>query len=111
MSRPKHTVYGGDAESRAVYRDSSELSPEVSLRLRNHSPSGFNWGYGGSGPAQLSIAILLDYYGNDAPELRYYQDFKFRVIASLPGDESWTLTGAEIEYAISQIIRDNSEVA
>ena len=31
--------------------------------IRNHSPSGFNWGYGGSGPAQLALAILADFLG------------------------------------------------
>lgn len=31
--------------------------------IRNHSPSGFEWGYGGSGPAQLALAILADYLG------------------------------------------------
>jgi hypothetical protein len=30
------------------------------LDLRNHSPTGFAWGYGGSGPSQLSLAILSD---------------------------------------------------
>ena len=28
------------------------LSPRPSWKLRNHSPDGFAWGYGGSGPAQ-----------------------------------------------------------
>lgn len=30
--------------------------------VRNHSPDGFEWGYGGSGPAQLSLAMLCDYF-------------------------------------------------
>lgn len=29
--------------------------------LCNHSPDGFEWGYGGSGPAQLALAILVDH--------------------------------------------------
>lgn len=29
--------------------------------LFNHSPDGFAWGYGGSGPAQLALAILADH--------------------------------------------------
>ena len=32
------------------------------LNIRNHSPTGFAWGYGGSGPAQLSLAILVDHF-------------------------------------------------
>ncbi|MCU4744613.1 DUF6166 domain-containing protein [Natronoglomus mannanivorans] len=38
-----------------------ELSPDRSLEVRNHGPTGFEWGYNGSGPAQLALAILLDY--------------------------------------------------
>jgi hypothetical protein len=30
-----------------------------------HSPDGFEWGYGGSGPADLALAILLDYFHED----------------------------------------------
>ena len=32
---------------------SCELRPRFDLR--NHSPAGFEWGYGGSGPAQLAL--------------------------------------------------------
>ena len=35
------------------------------LDLWNHSPTGFQWGYGGSGPAQLALALLADYLGDD----------------------------------------------
>jgi hypothetical protein len=31
--------------------------------IANHSPDGFEWGYGGSGPAQLALAILADCLG------------------------------------------------
>ena len=31
----------------------------LGLEVRNHSPKGFQWGYGGSGPAQLALAKLL----------------------------------------------------
>jgi hypothetical protein len=61
-----------------VYVDDKPLSPIPSQKIINHSPDGFNWGYGG--PAQLALAILLDYYG-DVDERRLYQSFKFRVIA------------------------------
>jgi len=30
------------------------------LDLVNHSPSGFEWSYGGSGPAQLALTLLAD---------------------------------------------------
>jgi hypothetical protein len=70
-----------------------------------HSPTGFEWGYGGSGPADLALALLLDALG-EASRLprscfgphsqaiadivdrtrawRLHQAFKWRVIARLP---------------------------
>ena len=68
------------------------------LDLRNHSPTGFEWGYGGSGPAQLALAILCDHVGDDRA-LNIYQEFKRRVIACLPSAE-WTLTTEEIDRVL-----------
>jgi hypothetical protein len=45
-----------------------------------HSPTGFEWGYGGSGPADLARALLLDATGSTEA----YMDFKWSVIANLP---------------------------
>lgn len=64
------------------------------LELRNHSPTGFAWGYGGSGPAQLALAILMDATGEQALALRFYQEFKFYFVAGW-GD-SWCITQAEV---------------
>ena len=62
----------------------AEILPWESQRLRKHSPDGFNWGYGGSGPAQLALALLLHYRKDKYFSVRWYQDFKWEVIASLP---------------------------
>ena len=48
------------------------------LDLDNHSPDGFAWGYGGSGPAQLALALLADALGDDAEALRLHMRFKWR---------------------------------
>jgi hypothetical protein len=62
--------------------------------LRNHSPDGFAWGYSGSGPAQLALALLADAAlqagWEDAIELAraHYQKFKAEVIASIPSRQS-----------------------
>lgn len=34
--------------------------------IRQHSPTGFGWGYGGSGPADLARSMLIDALGADA---------------------------------------------
>ena len=63
--------------------------------LQNHSPTGFAWGYGGSGPAQLALAMLADVTGDDATALRHYQRFKFDKIAPLPSGE-WEITAEQV---------------
>lgn len=67
--------------------------------LRNHSPDGFNWGYGGSGPAQLALALLADALGDDEKAQRLYQDFKFKVVGRLEGDK-WELSQEEILQSV-----------
>lgn len=71
------------SEGFSVYIGERLLSPEASQKLRNHSPCGFSWGYGGSGPAQLSLAILLEVSGDKEFALKYYQEFKEEVVARL----------------------------
>lgn len=85
-----------------------ELSTDASLKLFNHSPTGFEWGYGGSGPAQLALAILLDFTRDPVESLKLHQSFKFMVIAGLEKDE-WLLTEAQITTAIGKIKADIAE--
>jgi hypothetical protein len=68
----------------------------------NHSPDGFEWGYGGSGPAQLAFAILLDHLGSVPRALALHQMFKWSVISNLRSNE-FRLTADEV----SAWCRDN----
>lgn len=70
----------GDWATRRVWLNGRELNPGPSQKIWNHSPDGFNWGYGGSGPAQLALAICLKLYGDSYG----YQQFKWDYIATLP---------------------------
>ena len=54
------------------------------LDLAEHSPTGFNWSYGGSGPAQLAVATLADLTGDDLYAKARYMAFKRDVVAKLP---------------------------
>ena len=74
----------------------TEISPDRSLAVIDHSPTGFEWGYGGSGPSQLALAILIEATDSEETALQYYHDFKFEVIANAP-DDSWTITGEWIQ--------------
>jgi hypothetical protein len=68
--------------------------------LSSHSPDGFEWGYAGSGPAQLALALLADCLDDEQEALEWYQDFKSAVVAGLPR-EGWTLTDEEIRDTIT----------
>lgn len=76
--------------------------------LRRHSPDGFEWGYGGSGPAQLALALAADVLGDDEAALDIYQRLKFRVVGRLSADE-WTLTADELADAIRALPADKSD--
>lgn len=69
--------------SRRVWVDGKELKPRHSQAVLNHSPDGFNWSYGGSGPAQLALALLLLRYPPEQA-IALHQEFKREVIAALP---------------------------
>jgi hypothetical protein len=79
-----------------VTKDGRVLSPRPSQKVFNHSPDGFSWGYGGSGPAQLALALLLEVIGNRERAVRLYQHFKWEVIAMLLKEESWEMTSEQI---------------
>lgn len=66
------------------------------LELENRSPTGFEWGYAGSGPAQLALALCADALGDDEAATAVFQRFKFAVIAGLDRSSPWAMTAAEI---------------
>lgn len=68
----------------AVVIDGKRLNPARSQRVWNHSPDGFSWGYGGSGPAQLALAILLAAGVPPRVAVTHHQAFKWDVIGALP---------------------------
>lgn len=84
-----------DGGPQPVYKDGAVLYPQPSQEAWNHSPDGFEWGYGGSGPAQLALALLLDVTGDRALSLRLHQTFKWERIAPLL--DEWQLTTEEIK--------------
>lgn len=75
--------------------DGAELDLAPSLEVQNHSPTGFSWGYAGSGPAQLALALLLDATGDEAVALEHHQAFKDRFVSRWPCPGGWTLSPAE----------------
>jgi hypothetical protein len=89
--------------------------------LFNHSPQGFEFGYGGSGPAQLALAILAHHFRSrlkdpgsatrataDERAVRYHQDFKNLVISRVEGDH-FSITTEGIEETLERIDKRKAE--
>lgn len=74
-----------------TYYCTSNLPPHI----KRHSPTGMNWGYGGSGPADLALSLLTDVVGKVKAEA-YYQDFKWEIVADLKGGD-WSISSKEIK--------------
>ncbi len=90
------------------------------LHVVLHSPSGFNAGYLGSGPADLALSILVDYFGDDpdvaralcrgmhggeSRAVRLHQRFKQDIIANvlLKVGESYDLAEAQIGMWLNEL--------
>jgi hypothetical protein len=100
--KPPSTAYRGERLSGPdgerygvrVLVDGKPLWPKRSLKIRSHSPHGFEWGYGGSGPAQLALAILLDVTDDVTTAREFYQRYKWAAVSQW-GDR-WETTAAEV---------------
>jgi len=79
--------------------DGAPLDPR--LDLRRHSGAGFEWGYDGTGPRQLALAILADCLGDDMRALNGDQRFAATVIARLVGDQ-WSLDEGDVRRALDE---------
>ncbi|MCA9071157.1 MAG: hypothetical protein KDA84_19650 [Planctomycetaceae bacterium] len=113
---PYDRVYRGERQpdpETGVLEVLVTVSDEQSVRLLNprldlwnHSPTGFEWGYGGSGPAQLALAILADFLNDEEAAVSLHQKFKFQVIAGLP-KRNWELSAHQIAaFVISHPLAD-----
>lgn len=87
----------GHALTREVYVDGRLMSPSRSQRYHNHSPDGFAWGYGGSGPAQLALALCLRIFNHKSKPTPFYglpfdyQALKWDIIARIPFEGDFTI--------------------
>lgn len=76
-----------------------DLSPRRDIY--DHSPDGFSWGYGGSGPAQLALALTADVLQDDNRATRLYQSLKRTFVAGIDGEHSWSIS----ESALLAVLR------
>jgi len=72
--------------------------------LLSASPSGFEWGYGGSGPATLAIAMVAHAF-DDEFACQHYQQFKREVVVNLT-EEGWTLRTSDLDAWRREVVDD-----
>lgn len=87
-------------------REEEELAPQQRPGVHFHSPTGYAWGYFGSGPAQLAQDLLRHHTGRE-PHPALYQRFKADVIARYRIDAGWLLTGTEIDRWLEASARED----
>lgn len=109
---------------RAIYRDAGALvfvhangpnSEGVALNprldIRSHSPTGFSWGYNGSGPAQLGLGLMADYFRRVVADTKladtaaqcFYQFYKEMILSQLPARQPWTKTALQVAQDLCAI--------
>lgn len=80
--------------------DGVPVNIHKSLMVRNASPSGFSWGYYGSGCAQTALAILLHVTGDAERSERFHQRFKEEHVATWPQDDD-----VDVELDVREWVR------
>jgi len=102
---------GADGSAQVYYLEGNERWPlPLRLDLESKSPTGFNWGYAGSGPAQLALALLADALGDDSKALRCYQMFKQRFVCSLDQYKPWAISREAVKLMAGAIEVDQGRL-
>lgn len=98
-------VYHGviSEEGPTVVTKHGDLDPRHDLA--NHSPDGFEWGYAGSGPAQLALAMVAHATGDADLALRTYQRFKDEVVSRFERGKPWSMTALAVQEAAKRLDR------
>lgn len=89
-------------------RDENGVSTNVPHLIIEHSPTGYEFGYGGSGPADLAlnvVEVLLRHIGYEGPRMPCLDGSCFQMAWSMHHDFKWRFlcavqrSGATIPYA------------
>lgn len=70
------------------------------LEMRAHSPNGFSWGDGGSGPAQLALALLVDALGDRELAQQHCRSFERTCVEKWAS--AWSITADEIRDFVAR---------
>jgi hypothetical protein len=108
-----------DEHGVVLKRTVSGVATNVPWLVVDHSPDGFEWGYGGSGPADLALNILeavLRQMGHKGEKIsvfrgkcfrlahRLHQDFKWKFISIIDREDGGTIPMREIKAFIAKAL-------
>ncbi|MEP0546991.1 MAG: DUF6166 domain-containing protein [Rhodothermales bacterium] len=100
---PEREALTGGPEDIILWRTpEGEAHASVPHAVR-HSPSGMEWGYGGSGPADLALSVLLALTDEPTANVLYHR-FKHEVVTAIP-EEGGVLRAADIRRWIERTQR------
>ena len=86
--RPEYDVVdggpsSGEAEDVVLWRTAEGVARASVPHAARHSQTGIEWGYGGSGPADLALSVLLALADERAADALYHR-FTREVVAAVP---------------------------
>lgn len=88
-----------------ILHTTSGQRPIEIRHVEKHSPTGMNFGYGGSGPADAALSILTYLYGPAAAR-DHYQDFKWKFVAPVDQEQGGTVKISEIDAWMKDRIQE-----
>lgn len=97
---PRDRTYTGKVRDHndIVTADGEKLDPRPDL---NSGVSEFSWGYTGTGPHTLAVALLADAYTDRYARARG-MELKNNLTSKLPMGEPWEITAGEIEQYLNE---------
>lgn len=96
-------IYTGKREGKVikVTVDGENLDPRTDIR--ELSSNGFEWGYVGSGPYQLALAMLADHFDDDEMAMGNYRSFCETVVLRFAGD-GWIMKSDAIDASLEGVV-------
>lgn len=78
---PCPTLNGHTGRTEMLIHTASGIRTNVPRSIYKHSPTGYNFGYGGSGPADFALNVALAAGVHADIAYHHYQSFKWAVVA------------------------------
>lgn len=80
------TITGPNGQTEMLTHTASGIRTNVPRSIYKHSPTGYNFGYGGSGPSDFALNVCLAAGIHADVAYRHYQSVKWTFISGATGD-------------------------